>query len=47
MSLNSEPLPENDDLLSLIDAGIAALRDEEAPLLELDAEQVLKSAERP
>lgn len=42
MSLNSEPIKENNDLLSLIDAGIAALReeDDDAPLT-LDAAKVL------
>ncbi len=40
MSLNSEPIPENDDLLRLIDAGIAALQTGEELPLELTVEQI-------
>ncbi|MEM1485804.1 hypothetical protein V6615_13175 [Oscillospiraceae bacterium PP1C4] len=40
MSLNSEPIPENEDLLRLIDAGIAALQTGEDIPLELTAEQI-------
>ncbi len=40
MSLNSEPIPENEELLRLIDAGIAALQTDDGPILELTPEQV-------
>ncbi len=45
MGLNSEPLPENEALLRLIDAGIHALEQGDSAPLELDAEQLMERKE--
>lgn len=42
MGLNSEPIPENEALLRLIDQGIAALEDDEEPAIEISEEELLK-----
>ncbi len=46
MSLNSEPIPEENDLLRMIDEGIHHLRSEEESHLSLDTEQIRKSEEK-
>ncbi len=46
MSLNSEPVPEENDLLRLIDAGISGLGNREETILSVDAEQILKSEQK-
>ena len=45
MGLNSEPLPENEALLRLIDAGIHALEQGDDTPFELDAVQLMERKE--
>lgn len=46
MSLNSEPIPEENELLRLIDEGISGLDAGKEPLLSVDVQQILKSKEK-
>ena len=46
MSLNSEPIPEDNDLLRMIDEGILGLNTEKETPISVDAEQILKSKQK-
>ena len=46
MSLNSEPVPEENDLLRLIDEGIFGLRGDEKTTVSVDVEQIIKSKQK-
>lgn len=46
MSLNSEPIPEENDLLAMIDAGIGNLNTAEEMNLTLDVQQIERSEQK-